>query len=197
MSTERVDGRPGRAIITRAVTSGPLAQLAEQLTLNQLVPGSSPGRVTSPGGSSAAFFVYQPPQWRVLGMFAPHRKADSLSPNIDGFAAMWRWHHTAQRKSTSHDHHGRCPVVRVLLRDQFTVGHTRLLCRSFRWVPIRLRCALEASRISPPSDRRVSRRARRVLWAARRDHGCRRSRRHHHYTRRGYRPSHARGGALH
>jgi hypothetical protein len=30
------------------VLSGPLAQLVEQLTLNQRVPGSSPGRLTNP-----------------------------------------------------------------------------------------------------------------------------------------------------
>ena len=33
---------------------GPLAQLVEQLTLNQVVPGSSPGRPTNPFSGSVA-----------------------------------------------------------------------------------------------------------------------------------------------
>src|SRR2546421_9640520 len=38
------------ANLTKTDIPGPLAQLAEQLTLNQRVPGSSPGRPTKHGG---------------------------------------------------------------------------------------------------------------------------------------------------
>ena len=41
-----VDNLTQRGIIFGAVLNGPVAQLAEQLTLNQLVVGSSPTRVT-------------------------------------------------------------------------------------------------------------------------------------------------------
>ena len=41
--------------IMRVLECGPLAQLAEQLTLNQSVPRSSRGRVTSSSGAFAGF----------------------------------------------------------------------------------------------------------------------------------------------
>ena len=47
----------GPAASQIAVRHGPLAQLAEQLTLNQLVPGSSPGGLTS-NLTIAEFFAF-------------------------------------------------------------------------------------------------------------------------------------------
>ena len=59
------------ANLTKTNISGPLAQLAEQLTLNQRVPGSSPGRPTNRGEVSELV------DERDLGSRAPGRGGSS------------------------------------------------------------------------------------------------------------------------
>ena len=52
------------SVIAKRIQNDSLAQLVEQLTLNQWVEGSNPSGVTRVGAKNTHFFALYAPQWR-------------------------------------------------------------------------------------------------------------------------------------